>query len=148
MPFYQKGQIPFTMESSLPDMVSSVFILWTCLLCGFLFSSVSALHSNDWVPQRTSTPPLHLLGKSVILSVASRSYKGNLTLGSWIPRPLRPPPGPTCSALQISARRWQQRAPKRVFAGACAQLLAGARVRGLELTPSGIHTQLGRSLKR
>lgn len=82
-----EGPNPICYGKLLPEVVSSVFILQgmghACFLVSFsVFSSVSALHFNNSVPQRKSTPPFHLLGKSVILSLAARGYKGSLTLGS------------------------------------------------------------------
>jgi hypothetical protein len=82
-----------------------------CLATYTVLLSVTALHSNDSVPQWILTPYLHFLAKSELLS-----------LETWSLYPAHPGlwGGHQASfALQLSARRWQQRAPKRVSAGMC-----------------------------
>lgn len=141
MPFHQKGQIPFAMESSLPDMVvSSVFILQdvghACSLVSYsLSSSVSALHSSDSLPQRISTPHLHLQEKSVIPSQSCQAVKKE----TWLLDSEYPSPGGRHLG-QLASLFWFPpaggssglRSRSLQVSGASAQLLAGAPELGRE----------------
>ena len=117
----------------------------------------SFLHPNDSVPQGICTPTPSFPGKGRNALTSGSGLLNNThthththTNYPWIPtpKPLGTPPGPACFAvLQLSTRRWQQRAQKRVspqVTGAEARLWAGVPDPGPVHPPPGIHIQPGR----